>query len=254
MNQPHIPDMAWIEHDYPDTAALAEGLRAALQAACEEAIRERGEAFLSLAGGRTPFPAYRALAASTDIDWSNVVVMPGDDRCVPHDHPASNVAALRDAFAAASGVRVEALTAADGDATASLTQARAMLLQHATPFDAVVLGMGEDGHTASLFPHALGLTEAMADDANEDAFALTPDPLPPEAPFSRITLGYARLRRARGLHLLVTGARKREVLRAAQTEVDARAWISMPISAFLHAPAADGDGIPNRVLHIHWSP
>jgi 6-phosphogluconolactonase len=235
--------MPWIEHDYPDTAALAEGLCAALRTACEDALRERGEALLSLAGGRTPFPAYRTLAASADIDWSNVVVMPGDDRCVAHDHPASNLIALRDAFAAAHGVRIEALTAADGDVAASLAQARAMLARYPAPFDAVVLGMGEDAHTASLFPNVAGLAEAMAADAHDDAFALTPDPLPPEAPFARITLGYARLLRARNLHLLVTGARKREVLRAAQATHDS---IGAPISAFLHAPA--------HTLHIHWSP
>jgi 6-phosphogluconolactonase len=252
--------MPWIEHEYPDTAALAEALRGVLQSACEDAIRERGAALLSLAGGRTPFPAYRALADSTGIDWSNVAVMPGDDRCVAHNHAASNLAALRDAFAAAQGVKIEALTAADGDVAASLTQARMMLAQHAVPFDAVVLGMGEDAHTASLFPNVTGLREAMAEDANEDAFALTPDPLPPEAPFSRITLGYARLLRARSLHLLVTGARKREVLRAAQATHDP---ITMPISAFLHAdlhsnshahPHASPSNMSARMLHIHWSP
>jgi 6-phosphogluconolactonase len=220
--------MPWIEHDYPDTAALADGLCVALRATCENALHERGEALLSLAGGRTPLPAYRALAADDTLDWSKVVLMPGDDRCVLHDHAASNVAALHDAFSAAHGVRIEALTTVDGDPVASLTHARRMLARYAMPFDAVVLGMAEDAH--------------------EDAFALTPDPLPPEAPFARITLGYARLLRARSLHVLVTGSRKREVLRAAQATRDP---IGMPISAFLHAPSLDTHG---RALHIHWSP
>lgn len=234
--------MAWIEHDYADTAALTEAVAGHLHTACVDALRARGRALLALAGGRTPFPIYRALATET-ISWSNVVAMPGDDRCVAHAHAASNVAALREAFAAAEGLRIEALTVADGDAQASLRHARDMLARHRDAFDAVVLGMGEDAHTASLFPGAEALPTAMAMDAREDAFLVVPDPLPPEAPFPRITLGFARLLRARGLHLIVTGARKREVMRAAQATHDP---LRMPISALLHAPDA--------TVHIHWSP
>ncbi len=231
-----------IEHDYADTATLVDAVCAQLHAACANGLNARGRALLALAGGRTPLPIYAALAAH-DLAWSNVTVMPGDDRCVEHTHPASNVAALRDAFAAAQGIQVASLTTSDGAPAASLAHARAMLAQHSEAFDAVVLGMGEDAHTASLFPGAIALPEAMANDANDDAFALVPDPLPPEAPFPRITLGLARLLRARSVHLVVTGQRKRDVLRAAQT---ARDPLRAPISAVLHAPG--------RLVHIHWSP
>jgi 6-phosphogluconolactonase len=234
--------MAWIEHDYPDIDALTAAVAARLRDACGEALRARGRATLALAGGKTPFPIYRALAEAP-LDWPNVVVMPGDDRCVALTHPASNVGALREAFAAARGLVVEPLTAAYGDPSLSLHVARDALAAHRDDFDAVVLGMGEDAHTASLFPGAVGLHAAMAPDADHDAFLIVPEPMPPEAPFPRVTLGLARLLRAREIHLIVAGARKREVLRAAQTAYDP---LRMPVSAVLHATDA--------VVHVHWSP
>ena len=234
--------MAWREHDHPDAATLTAAVAAQLREACVEGLSRNGRATLALAGGKTPFPIYRALGA-TPLEWPRVVVMPGDDRCVPHAHAACNFAALRDAFAAASGLVVESLTTRDGDPAASLRHARDMLARHRDDFDAVVLGMGEDAHTASLFPGAAALPAALAPDAREDAFALVPEPLPPEAPFPRITLGLARLLRARSLHLIVTGTRKRDVLRAALATHDP---LRMPISALLHAPDA--------TVHIHWSP
>ncbi len=235
--------MAWVEHHYTDRDALTHAVADILRAECAKALDARGSAALALAGGSTPFPIYRALAAAP-LDWSRATILPGDDRCVAHDHPASNLRALREAFTATSGLRILPLTAEDGDPVASLAVARAALAPlHAVALDAVMLGMGEDAHTASLFPGVAALPAALAADAAEDAFAIVPDPLPPEAPFPRITLGLARLLRARSLHLLVTGARKREVLRAAQAAYDP---LRMPISAVLHAP--------DTTVHIHWSP
>jgi 6-phosphogluconolactonase len=234
--------MAWIEHDYVDSDALIAAVTTQLRERCASALQQRGRALLSLAGGRTPLPIYRALAGSA-LDWTHVVAMPGDERCVSHTHAASNVSALREAFAAADGLTIESLTVADGDPLSSLAHARAMLAAHTEAFDAVVLGMGEDAHTASLFPGAEALPEAMSKDTAEAAFLLVPQPLPPEAPFPRITLGLARLLRARSLHLIVTGARKRGVLRAAQTALDP---LRSPISALLHASGT--------VVHVHWSP
>ncbi len=236
--------MAWTEHDYPDTDALTIAVADHLRTACETALRNDGAALIALAGGKTPLPIYRRLASADDIDWSRVVAMPGDDRCVGHAHAASNVAALHAAFMAARGLRIQSLTADDGNPDASLAHARAALAPlHGRMFDAVVLGMGEDAHTASLFPGADALPTAMMVDSAEDAFLLVPNPLPPEAPFPRITLGLARLLRASALHLIVTGARKREVLRAAQSTHDP---LRAPISALLHASDA--------AVHVHWSP
>jgi 6-phosphogluconolactonase len=102
--------------------------------------------------------------------------------------------------------------------------------------------MGNDAHTASLFPGAVNIGAAL-DPANpDDACRIDPVPLPPEAPFPRITLTAARLLRARSLHLLITGEGKLAVLRQAQASADP---LRHPIAAILHAPDA--------VVHIHWS-
>ena len=233
--------MAWTEHLYVDADALAAALAARLENLVREAVAERGQAVLALAGGRTPFPAYRALA-TRDLAWSRVLLMPTDERCVPHDHPACNLREMRSAFAEAKGAHFIPLTVEDGDPDQSEAHARAMLLQYAGDFDVVVLGMGNDAHTASLFPGAANLAAALDPNGADDACRIDPVPLPPEAPFPRITLTTARLLRARSLDLAITGEGKHAVLREAQAS---RAVSRHPVAAILHAPGAD--------VHIHWS-
>jgi len=234
--------MAWVEHDYVDAEALMAMLCSRLKAVCVDAVAARGRAMLALAGGRTPLPAYRQLAARP-FEWSRVVVVPTDERCVPHDHPACNLRELRTAFEGADGLRLESLTSEDGAPDASEAAAIAMLARHPEPFDAVLLGMGADGHAASLFPGARQLGAALDPQSRADACRLDPEPLPPEAPFPRITLTLSRLLRARAIHLLATGEAKRAVLRRAQAGSDA---LRHPVAALLHARDA--------VIHIHWSP
>lgn len=234
--------MAWIEHAHADADALANAVAAALREAIADAVDARGSALLALAGGRTPWPAYRSLAMQP-LAWSRVVAMPTDERCVPHDHPACNLAQMHAAFAEARELQFAALTTTDGDPVASELHARGMLSRHLAPFDAVVLGMGGDAHTASLFPGAANLAEALDPAAPHDACRIDPVPLPPEAPFPRITLTLPRLLRARRLLLVVAGEEKREVLRRAQATDDEFRY---PVSAVLHAPGTR--------VHIHWSP
>jgi len=237
--------MPWIEHDHADVGALVAHVADAFVDACRGAIHARGQAWLALAGGRTPLPVYARL---TDAGLGGVVsVIPTDKRCVPHDHPACNLRALREAFAADKNIVGNPLTRDDGDVDTSLTQARALLAVNPQPFDAVLLGMGADGHFASLFPGAANLQDGLAMDSGADAIATLPDPLPPEAPFARISLTLPRLLHAREIHLVVTGADKRVVLRQAQADPDCAAPAGQyPVAALLHAPG--------HHIHIHWSP
>ena len=233
--------MAWIEHDHPDTGALVAHVADALEHACRDAIRIRSAAWLALAGGRTPLPVYARLAAA-HFDGS-ITAIPTDERCVAHDDPACNLRALREAFASNTGIVANGLTVADGDEAASLAQARALLALNAQPFDFVLLGMGADGHFASLFPGAANLAEGLATESGIDALATLPDPLPPEAPFARISLTLPRLLRAREIHLIVTGEEKRAVLQRALREPQS----GLPVCGLLHAPSPPP-------IRIHWSP
>ena len=226
--------MGWIEHDYPDAGALIAQVADAFDNACSESIRERGHAWLALAGGRTPLPVYARLAASPHA--GHITAIPTDERCVPHDHANCNLRALRVAFGD-SGIATLPLTTQDG---APDTDA---LTLHAAPFDAVLLGMGADGHFASLFPGAINLHDGLALDSGLDAIATLPDPLPPEAPFARVSLTLPRLLRARSIHLVVTGDDKRRILRQAQQQDDGS---GLPVAALLHAR--------DHHIQIHWSP
>ncbi len=238
--------MPWIEHDHASHDALVAHLVDVFAEACTGATRQRGSAWLALAGGRTPLPIYAALART--LPGASLTIIPTDERCVPHTHPACNATALREAFAGHQGTVVNPLTAADGDEQASLVQTRALLALNPQPFDAVLLGMGTDGHFASLFQGAANLAEGLALDAPADAIATLPDPLPPEAPFARISLTLPRLLRAREIHLVVTGEEKRRVLRHAQHQDagNACAFSQYPVAALLHAR--------EHRVQIHWSP
>ncbi|GAB2627922.1 6-phosphogluconolactonase [Novilysobacter erysipheiresistens] len=234
--------MAWVMHEHADVDTLAASVATELQAFCGEAIALRGQALLALGGGRTPLPLYRRLARCP-LPWSQVTLLPTDERCVPHDDPACNLREIGAAFAAADGVELQGLTPPNGDPETSERHARAALAQYPQPFDAVVLGMGMDGHTASLFPGVPRLPEALDPASDIDACRIDPQPLPPEAPYPRVTLTAARLLRARSLHLYLSGADKRAVLERALRSHDP---LRYPIGAFLHAADAR--------LHVHWSP
>ena len=162
---------------------------------------------ITVPGGSTPFPILERLAAM-DLDWRRVTVWPGDDRQVPEDHPASNTGKIR-ALLEPTGAEVVALT----------------VMEQVPHFALAWLGMGADGHIASLFPN----TDPRADDGQRIR-TLTPDPLPPEAPFDRITLTIPALLDSDELVFVVRGGEKRAVFEAA-----ARGENDLPIARLLAA-------------------
>jgi len=158
----------------------------------ERLVRIPGAAAVSVPGGSTPFPILAELAAMP-LDWPRIAVWPGDDRIVEESHPASNVGRIRALLEPAGALIVP-------------------LAEDARPphFALVWLGMGGDGHVASLFPN----TDPRADDPLR-VRRLTPDPLPPEAPFDRLSLTIPALLDSNELLFVIRGPDKRAVFEAA---------------------------------------
>ncbi len=204
-----MPDLM----QYPDRAVLAVDLAEVVADQLADAIEARGSASLAVPGGTTPGPFLMALSAQ-DIDWDKVSVMLTDERFVGEDSPRSNTRLLRETLlqgkaAVANLVPMVAKGASPEDVLDSLMVG----LNPTLPLDVVVLGMGEDMHTASLFPEADKLMEALAD----DALALMP--MRAEgAGEPRLTLTAPVLKAAKSVHLLITGAAKLDALQKALLE------------------------------------
>lgn len=147
---------------------------------------------LTVPGGSTPFPIIAELLRA-DLPWQRLTVWPNDDRAVPEDHPASNTGKLRALFDPAGA---EVVTLSEMEAVPR--------------FALAWLGMGADGHIASLFPSA----DPRAGDPRS-IVRLTPDPLPPEAPFDRISLTIPALLASAEIMFVIRGADKRAVFEAA---------------------------------------
>ncbi|GIX19796.1 MAG: hypothetical protein KatS3mg120_1472 [Erythrobacter sp.] len=173
-----------------------------------------GGGALTIPGGSTPFPILEALIAAGSVDWRAFDVWPNDDRLVAEDHEASNTGRIRKLLAPL-GARIVALD-------------EALTPPH---FALTWLGMGTDGHIASLFPN----TDPRADDPRR-IIRITPDPLPAHAPFDRITLTIPALVDSDAIVFTLGGAAdKRAVLEAAR-----RGENDLPIARLLAAARARG--------------
>lgn len=216
-------------NQFSDTAALNADFADKLIAILQQAIVERGEAYLVVSGGKTPQALFTTLS-HTDLAWNKVTVLLADDRWLSDDQPDSNerlvkATLLQQQAAAAKFISLYTDTASafDGEAT---IQARIAQLP---TFDAVILGMGEDGHTASLFPCSAQLAAGLSDTAPA-ALAVKPQ----TAPYERMSLSKVRLLNSRHIFLHLVGANKLKVLEQAMQAEDQTV---MPIRAFLQHPA-----------------
>lgn len=197
--------------EYPDREALFLSLAGQIAGELGHALRLSGRASLSVPGGTTPGPLFDLLSG-VDLDWPKVSVLLNDERWVPEDSPRSNTALLRARLmrghaAGAVLVPLHADTAEPEPALDGLAGAIVPLL----PLTCVVLGMGEDMHTASLFPGGDRLADALAPDAPVLVAMRAPGAAEP-----RVTLSAPVLAGALHVHLLILGAAKRAALETAR--------------------------------------
>jgi len=239
-NEMHAATMAWTCFDYVNTDQLAAACAARIDSDLDVALRERGVALLALAGGRTSPPVFRRLALQFR-DWSRVTILPSDERWVAADHPDCNLRQMREAFAGAEGVRWLSLVPALPHGEPSASFANGALAPYPQPFDLCMLGMGADGHFASLFPGAATLAAALSPTQPNAALPIVPEPMPATGAHARVSLTLARILNSRRLLLVISGQDKRAVLERALAGER-----SLPVAALLAAahPAAE----------IHWSP
>lgn len=228
------------EHRFPDSLALARALSGEIQVDLHEAIEARDEASLVVSGGRTPKRLYEQLRTEK-LAWSKVWITLADERWVETSSAASNERFVRetllcDAAAAAHFIPLKnpAPTPEAGAewATRALTRAP-------RPFDVVVLGMGEDGHTASLFPGSLALARAL--DASAAPACIAVNAL--VAPHARMSLNLAALLDSRRIILHIEGEAKWQVYQRARTP---GAAAELPIRAILHQKETPVD--------VFWAP
>ena len=226
--------------DYDDAAEMADAVAGDIQFIIESAIDARGAAVIALSGGKTPIPIYDKLAKAK-LDWKRVTIVPADERIVPLGDPLSNVTMIGKTFIPKGARVIPVVPAATDDYKAAGRSADALMQDLHWPLDLVLLGVGGDGHTASIFPGP-DFDEALNGPRERRALGVMPDPLPPEAPVARVTLSRQAIISAKAVMIAITGAAKKKVLEDAISE---GAGSPYPIGRVL----ADAE-LP---VDIHWA-
>ncbi len=207
---------------FQQSDTLTERLTQQISQILLEAVAARGHGYLVVSGGRTPIPFFQQLATQ-DLPWAQITVLLADDRWLPVQHEASNEALVHKHLLQhkAANATFVSLLSEHSTPTEGLAEVNKRLA--ALPcFDAVILGMGEDGHTASLFPESPQLNEGMT--TTNPAVAITPI----HAPFERISLSKTRLLNSHAIFFHLVGEAKKSILEQAM-----QPNAMLPASAFL---------------------
>ena len=234
--------MTIIEHKFGHREAMLDALYQQIVEDLEKKLKLRDSATLLLSGGSTPAPLYRRLSQAS-LDWARVQIALVDERWVEADNLASNERLLRESMlinnaskAKFTGMKNKASTPFDGAMECNLRYADLPL-----PHTICMLGMGPDGHTASLFPEAQGLPEALKSHQHCAPIRAIRSGVTGDL-VERMSMTPFSILQSERLVLLISGEDKWEVLQQALANADQ----SLPISHFL--------GQETPALEVYWSP
>lgn len=228
----------WWEYDSLDE--LADAVAGDVGFIIESAVDARGSSLIAVPGGTTGPSIFPKLAAQK-LPWKKVAIIPTDDRLVPMDDERSNVRAIAKTFLPL-GARVVPIATEIADHKLAGNSADARLQDLPWPPDLTWLGMGSDGHTASIFTGA-DLQDALDAPKARRAVGVMPDPLPRDAPVARVTLTRASILASRTVLITITGEEKRKVLEQAIADGQSS---KLPIGRVL----AEAE----QPIDIHWCP
>ena len=229
----------WWEYDSVDE--LADAVAGDVAFIVESAIDARNASLIAVPGGKTAPAVFPKLAAQT-VQWKRVTIIPGDERLVPVGDELSNVREIARAFLPTGARVIPIVSGKVADHKLAGNAADALLQDMPWPPDLVWLGMGEDGHTASIFPGA-DLQDALDAPKARRAVGVMPDPLPAEAPVPRVTLTRSAILSARTILITISGEEKKEILEQAIADGQSS---KLPIGRVL----AEAE----QPIDIHWCP
>lgn len=225
--------MLWAE--YKDSDSQASTLAAIVAGQLATTLAEKGRATLAVPGGTTPGAFLKALSTA-DIDWARVAVLLTDERFVPESSDRSNTRLLRETLlqGSAADARIVPLYM-EAETPEAVLEGLSRGVANVLPLDVCVLGMGADMHTASLFPGADRLAEALDQEGKSVLLPMRAA----GAPEPRLTLTARVLRQARHIHLLIRGSDKLAALRQAEQpgrveEAPVRVILSAPTDVSVH--------------------
>ncbi|MFQ3193138.1 MAG: 6-phosphogluconolactonase [Paraglaciecola sp.] len=230
--------MALSQSKFRTTEQLNTAFSRKITKLLRDGIEENGRASLVVSGGKTPADLFNLLSKS-NLEWDKVDISLADERWVDNTDDASNEKMLRDKLLINNAVNANfvALKTEHGDAEDAVLTCTDNLQKIRTPFDVLILGMGEDGHTASLFPCSEQITQGLDLESGNSYIAVQPT----TAPNQRISLTLPALLNSNQIFLHVTGESKKDVLNTVLSDNDA---LVMPIRAVIN----------NADVKLLWAP